>query len=352
MKSFITILFIAIALTVIPESVIAQGFVTCEGAGCSACNLVEMGNRIIVWLIGVLFVLFAVLAVIAGFNLVTSGGDVSAKASAKSKFVNAFIGVLLVLAAWILVDTLMRAVLPGNAGVITGYGPWAEVRCGNQGAPSTISGSTPLAETFSNAYTATQLETAGFSVSPCGAVTPGACSVWCNTNFAGSVFRTGSDLNDPRYPGPAYCVRPPAGVAAPAGPAVAPDATADGSFTYDSGISAQIGHASPALASMLSCIASTVPGNVGRVSSISDSNIVSGANTFAGCASGGCNHVAGSKHYGGTGACLGSSYAVDFGDEENNTVICQAAAGCGGYQSCSIHNGNHTHLQLVMPPGC
>ncbi len=166
-------------------------------------------------------------------------------------------------------------------------------------------------------------------------------------------MRTGTDLNDPAYTGSAYCVQTPGGSATtPAGTPVSPSATADGSFDYNSGIAAQTSHASPALSSMLSCIASTVPGNVGRVSSISDNLIVTGARTFASCSTGGCAHTAGSKHYGGRGACVGSSYAVDFGDEENVSTICAAASGCGAVSSCSIHNGNHVHLSIPYPAGC
>jgi len=48
----------------------------------------------------------------------------------------------------------------------------------------------------------------------------------------------------------------------------------DGSFTYDPGIEAQRGHASVALQAILVCMAEQVPGNIGRISSISDNIIV------------------------------------------------------------------------------
>ena len=42
-----------------PDTAIAQSsFVPCEGTGvqgCNACHFVEMGNTILVWLIGILF---------------------------------------------------------------------------------------------------------------------------------------------------------------------------------------------------------------------------------------------------------------------------------------------------------
>jgi len=104
----------------------------CDGPTCSACHIVELINRLIKWLIGIVILLFAVLAVWAGFGLVTSGGNPSALSDAKSRFTNAFIGFLIVLAAWLLVDTLMRGIVSGTDGSIKGYGPWSQVQCLSQ----------------------------------------------------------------------------------------------------------------------------------------------------------------------------------------------------------------------------
>lgn len=111
------------------------GFVPCDGVGpdaCSACDLAVMGNTILNWLIGFMFVIFAIVMTVAGFGLVTSGGNPSAKEAAKSKFVNAIVGLIIVLAAWILVDTIMRGVLAGTDGDIEGWGPWSQISCQSQ----------------------------------------------------------------------------------------------------------------------------------------------------------------------------------------------------------------------------
>ena len=112
------------------------GFVPCSGEGCSACHFVILANTIIKWLITISFLLFAVLAVMAGFKLVTSGGNPSARSAAKSSFTNAFIGLIIIMAAWLAVDTLLRGLL-GKDGVlsdgqVSGYGPWSQVQCASQ----------------------------------------------------------------------------------------------------------------------------------------------------------------------------------------------------------------------------
>ena len=114
----------------------------CSGVDCSACNVVHLANGGIKWLIGILFVVFALLLAIAGVKLVTSGGNHHALDEAKSSFTNAIIGFMIILSAWLIVDTIMRALVgttdhPGQLianGKAGGYLFWSEVTCQKQTA--------------------------------------------------------------------------------------------------------------------------------------------------------------------------------------------------------------------------
>lgn len=125
-------------------------FAGCSGPDCSACNVVDMVNEGLVWLIGILFILFAVLVTIAGVKLVTSGGNPGALNAAKSSFINALVGMIIILSAWLIVDTIMRGLVggidengnsrPGEIGVVqggrvTGWLAWSEVECQVQEEP-------------------------------------------------------------------------------------------------------------------------------------------------------------------------------------------------------------------------
>ena len=120
-------------------------FAGCSGPDCSACNVVDMVNEGLVWLIGILFILFAVLVTIAGVKLVTSGGNPGALNAAKDSFINAIVGMIIILSAWLIVDTIMRGLVggPGNegeigivrGGVVTGWLAWSEVECQVQAEP-------------------------------------------------------------------------------------------------------------------------------------------------------------------------------------------------------------------------
>ncbi len=342
----------------------ANGIVTCEGTDCNFCHLVELTNLVVQWIVTISTLLIVAVMAYAGFKLVTSGGNQTAYSDAKKYFVNAVIGLIVLMAAWTIVDTLLKTLAGGDLGV---WNPPAE--CGGQNNPTEYESDGDgnfegepfdpgVPEDFfgdeddpfgSDGLTATEYQEQGFQLVQCAAEN---CILWCEQNFRRSVVRSGVQLGL-TPPTALWCVVPPAlpcdsmGVNGVCQDDVVADETADGSLDFDGGIQAQLMHASAPLSALLSCLANNLPGNVGRVTSISDSLIVGGQRTFAQCAQGGCAHTAGSRHYGGSGACMGESYAVDLGDEENINVICTTARSCNStVRDCSVHNGNHVHIDL------
>jgi len=131
-----------------------------------------------------------------------------------------------------------------------------------------------------------------------------------------------------------------------------PSGQPDGKFDFDPDIQAQTSDASPALQTFLDCMSKKVPGNVGRISSISDSKIAAGTCSFYTCSSnpGGCSHACNSCHYGGKN-CKGKSYAVDFGDEQNAQALAKAAKECNS-NAYTLNEGNHLHVSIGAAYGC
>lgn len=106
----------------------------CSGPDCTACNVVDMMNGLIKWLIGIMFILCAVLLTVAGVRLVTSGGNSHVLDEAKGMFTNALIGLIIILAAWLLVDTVMRGLVGDDGklatdGDVSGWLYWSQVQC-------------------------------------------------------------------------------------------------------------------------------------------------------------------------------------------------------------------------------
>jgi Type IV secretion system pilin/Lysozyme like domain len=106
-----------------------QGFVPCSGTTCGPCDLLVLFNTLLKWFMGIAFLIFAILAMKAGVTMVVSGSSGSLEAAKKS-FTNAFIGLIIILSAWLIVDTLMRGLIGGNGDIkVSNWGPWAAVRC-------------------------------------------------------------------------------------------------------------------------------------------------------------------------------------------------------------------------------
>jgi hypothetical protein len=131
----ISALFLTVTLVwfLAPEPAFAaESLVPCNGTDCNFCHVMQLGNNVLNWLFSFVFVIFGVIIFVAGFGLVTSGGNQSKLDDAKKKLSNAVIGIIIIFAAWLIVDTLVKAVITdGNlSGVNSQLGPWNEIDCG------------------------------------------------------------------------------------------------------------------------------------------------------------------------------------------------------------------------------
>lgn len=237
--------------------------------------------------------IFVMLMAWAGLQFIMSVTNPEARSHARGMLLNAAVGLLIVLSAWLIVDFVMKSLYSGSGGDAGAFGPWNSILNGGS-----------------------------------------ACIIARETSslVSGNIIVT-----IPQGGG---------GVTGGVG-------TYDGFFTYDPGVAAQKKHMSETLASMLTCMATHVPAGVGRISSISDSKIVSGGKTFEQCVTnGGCSHGKNSCHYGGR-KCTGSSYAVDFGDgdpqhPENLRLLKAAASACGALFMTDNEEGKQTHLHVSI----
>lgn len=84
------------------------GLVPCDGPICEFCDFVQLIKNVVDWLIGILGVIAAIMFIVSGLKLVTSMGDVAAKEKAKNMMINAAIGFMIVLAAWLLIDLFIE----------------------------------------------------------------------------------------------------------------------------------------------------------------------------------------------------------------------------------------------------
>jgi len=117
----------------VPQISLARGLVPCGGEGepdCQTCHVVDLAQNVTSWFVAILSIIAAIIIVIAGIQMVTSGGNTAAKTAAKNKMTNMLIGFVLVLGSWLLIDTGLRMLL--NPSLETEFGPWNQIQCTEQ----------------------------------------------------------------------------------------------------------------------------------------------------------------------------------------------------------------------------
>ena len=131
MKKLLLGLVLGSALFIMPAATQAGGLVPCGGPlpekPCQSCDVVQLENNIVGWLVIILGILAAIVIVYAGVKLVTSGGNQHAMEEAKGMISNIIIGYLIVLAAWLVIDYGLKALLDTGT-----FGVWNEVQCVEQ----------------------------------------------------------------------------------------------------------------------------------------------------------------------------------------------------------------------------
>ena len=97
--------------------------VTCSGPDCNFCTAVDMVDNIVDLLFAFLSIAAVLVIVFAGFKLVVSAGNPSAMSAAKSMITNVVVGFIIVLSAWLIVDTVMKALISDEID----FGVWNEI---------------------------------------------------------------------------------------------------------------------------------------------------------------------------------------------------------------------------------
>lgn len=106
----------------------AAGFVPCRGESCTPCYLLVMVSDIINFMIRDLaFPLAGLLFLIGGIMMVMSSASENNYKKGKTIIVNTLIGVVIVLAAWAIVNTLIVTIGSNVAGVRVER--WWKVNC-------------------------------------------------------------------------------------------------------------------------------------------------------------------------------------------------------------------------------
>lgn len=94
--------------------------VPCDGVDCTVCDLATLAQNIINAGVFIFVFFSALMFAYAGFLKLTNEA-VGKQAEANTIFTNVALGLIVLLSAWLVVDTLMKSVLGGD------FGPWNDI---------------------------------------------------------------------------------------------------------------------------------------------------------------------------------------------------------------------------------
>jgi hypothetical protein len=133
MRNYVVI-FLVTAVIVVP--LITYGaLVPCGNEGqlmCNACFFVNMMQGIMVWLVGIMIAVITFVFAWAGLKIVMSGGESGSISEARSMMTNAVVGLIILLSAWLVVDTVLKIIVEsrtGDGGNSQLLGMWNTIEC-------------------------------------------------------------------------------------------------------------------------------------------------------------------------------------------------------------------------------
>lgn len=95
--------------------------------GCQACSLAQLVQNIINFIIGLSIPVAAALFAWAGVLYFTSAENISQRQKAKDIFKNAFIGFIIIITAWLVINTLLNVIF--NQSSVFKGGNWFQIQC-------------------------------------------------------------------------------------------------------------------------------------------------------------------------------------------------------------------------------
>lgn len=103
-----------------PEKLVPE----CTGDICGYCDILPLIQNIIGFAIYLAVIVATLMFVYAGFIYLTARGNPDRLKKAHGIFWNVFFGLIFVLAAFLIVDTVMKAFIKESK-----FGPWNKIEC-------------------------------------------------------------------------------------------------------------------------------------------------------------------------------------------------------------------------------
>lgn len=119
----LTLLILVIAPSLAFGAGMPEKIVECDGVNCTICDIAKVASNILNTAIFIAVFLSGILFAWAGGIYLTNIVNPSGIAKAKTFAGNVLIGLLIILGSWLVIDTIMRMLMPNNPSL----GPWHEI---------------------------------------------------------------------------------------------------------------------------------------------------------------------------------------------------------------------------------
>lgn len=108
----------AFLLVSVPFVALADGIIPCNGLDCNFTSMATLVNNIINYFVTGSVAIAAITFSIAGGNLLLHPDQPAKIEEAKTMFQKTFFGLLIILVAWLVVHTLVSALVDPNSGAL------------------------------------------------------------------------------------------------------------------------------------------------------------------------------------------------------------------------------------------
>ncbi len=119
----------------------SSGIVPCGDAGeqaCNFCDLVKLADNSLSFAVYFSVFVATLLFAYAGFLYVTAVGDTGKISTATGIFGKVVVGMIIVLTAWLVVDTVMKTFFD-KSDLAENFGPWNDIKCAPRPVDTTFS---------------------------------------------------------------------------------------------------------------------------------------------------------------------------------------------------------------------
>ena len=124
-----TVLAIVLIAPFVASAQLPSQIVPCDGTSagggteCTVCHIAELAQNVLNTGIYIAVFLSAILFAWAGWKYVTAGGNSGQAGQAREIFTNVLIGLIIILAGWLVVDTVMKTLVDESVAL----GPWNKI---------------------------------------------------------------------------------------------------------------------------------------------------------------------------------------------------------------------------------